>query len=86
LVTERAVLSVQAYPNPSQSDFTLVLQGYDSKEKVSITVTDLLGRKVFQTEGTGKMQYKLGNNFMTGMYNVQVIQGNDKKSLKLVKE
>ena len=81
-----AELKVQAYPNPSNTDFTLLLQGYDSKTKVSITVTDLLGRKVYQTEGTGKLQYRLGAGFMPGVYNVQVIQGTDKKSLKLVKE
>lgn len=81
-----AETKVQAYPNPSNTDFTLLLQGYDSKAKVSITVTDLLGRKVYQTEGTGKSQYRFGSNFIAGMYNVQVIQGTDKKSLKLVKE
>lgn len=81
-----AETKVQAYPNPSNTEFTLLLQGYDSKTKVSITVTDLLGRKVYQTEGTGKAQYRFGSNFIAGMYNVQVIQGTDKKSLKLVKE
>jgi hypothetical protein len=85
-VTEKTVLTVQAYPNPSNTEFILMLQGYDSKEKVFITVTDLLGRKVFQTDGSGKMQYKFGNNFMPGMYNIQVIQGDEKRSLKLVKE
>jgi hypothetical protein len=82
----KTVLTVQAYPNPSVADFTLVLEGYNITDKVSITVTDLLGRKVYQTEGTGKLQYRFGNNFKTGMYNVQVVQGNEKKSLKLVKE
>jgi hypothetical protein len=86
LATEKTVLNVQAYPNPSSEGFTLMLQGYDVKEKVSVTVTDLLGRKVFQTEGTGKMQYKLGNNFVTGMYNVQVVQGSQTKNVRIVKE
>ncbi len=81
-----AELKIQAYPNPSTAEFTLVLQGYDSKEKVSVTITDVLGRKVYQTEGTGKLQYKFGNGFIAGIYSVQVIQGNEKKSLKLVKE
>jgi len=85
-VSEKTVLNVQAYPNPSQADFTLILQGYDSKEKVSIIVTDLLGRKVYQAEGVGKQQYRFGNDFMTGMYNVQVISGTEKKNIKVVKE
>ncbi len=80
------VASVQAYPNPSADEFTIALQGYDAKTKVSITVTDVLGRKVYQTEGTGKLQYKLGKGFIAGIYNVQVIQGNSRKGLKIVKE
>jgi len=79
-------LKVQAYPNPSESEFTVVLEGYDSKVKVSIIVTDLLGRKIYQTEGTGRAQYRFGAGFISGMYNVQVIQGAEKASLKLVKE
>ena len=81
-----AALQVQAYPNPTESEFTLVLQGYNASEKVSITVTDLLGRKVYQTEGTGKSQYRFGTNFKAGMYNVQVVQGTEKTGVKLVKE
>ena len=81
-----AALQVQAYPNPTESEFTLVLQGYNATEKVSITVTDLLGRRVYQTEGTGKLQYRFGTNFKAGMYNVQVVQGTEKAGVKLVKE
>lgn len=77
---------MQVYPNPSQSEFTLILQGYDSKAKVLITVTDILGRKVYQSEIAGKQQHRFGANFMTGIYNVQVIQGGDKRNIKLVKE
>ena len=85
-VSVKSELKIQAYPNPSETAFTLVLDGYSSKEKVSITVTDLMGRKIYQTEGTGKSQYKFGSSLIAGMYNVQVIQGTEKRSLKLVKE
>ena len=80
------ITKVNAYPNPSSTGFTLQLDGYNMTERVSVTITDLLGRKVYQTEGKGKMQYRFGTEFIKGMYNVQVIQGSDKKSLKLVKE
>ena len=79
-------LKVQAYPNPSNDEFTLVLNGYSMTEKVSIVITDVMGRKVYQSEGTGKQQYRFGKSFFAGLYTVQVIQGMDKKSLKLVKE
>jgi len=78
-------LKVQAYPNPTATEFRLQLNGY-SKDKVVIIVTDILGRKVYQSEGTGKQQFIFGNKFNSGLYNVQVIQGNDKKSIKIIKE
>ncbi len=81
-----AVLKVSVYPNPTNTIFMLLLDGYNSKEKLSITLTDILGRKVYQAEGTGKQQFKFGNDLNAGIYNLQVIQGNNLKSIKLVKE
>jgi hypothetical protein len=81
-----STLKIQAYPNPSNSEFNLVLAGYNSLEKVTVTVTDLLGRIVYQTNGTAKLQFMFGSNLVAGMYNVQVIQGKEVKSLKLIKE
>ncbi len=49
-------LKVQAYPNPSTDEFTLVLSGYNMNEKVSVVISDVMGRKVYQAEGTGKQQ------------------------------
>lgn len=79
-------LQVQVYPNPGIDEFTLVLSGYTMNEKVSVIVTDIMGRKVYFSEGTGKQQYKFGRSFIAGLYNLQVIQGTVKKSVKLVKE
>jgi hypothetical protein len=84
-VAGNSVLKISAYPNPANTVFTLMLSG-DSKEKVAITVTDLLGRKVYQAEGNVSLQYKFGYNFMPGIYLLQVVQGNEKQSLKLIKE
>ncbi|CAN5729381.1 hypothetical protein BH11BAC4_BH11BAC4_13090 [soil metagenome] len=78
-------LKVQAYPNPTASEFILNLQGY-SNDRISIIVTDIMGRVVFQTTGNGKQQYRFGNKFNAGLYNVQVIQGTEKKTIKLIKE
>jgi hypothetical protein len=85
-ISEYTGLKIQAHPNPTNTDFILVLEGYNSKEKVSVVVTDQLGRKVYQSEGMGKLQYRFGQNFLAGMYYIQVVQGNEKRSIKLVKE
>lgn len=78
-------LKVEAFPNPSNSSFNLVLQGFSS-EKVQITVTDVLGRIVYQSERTGIKQLKIGESFKPGIYHIQVVQGSNKQSIKIVKE
>ena len=80
-----ATLNIKAYPNPSASEFILNLEGYGTA-KVAIVVTDIMGRKVFQAEGNARPQYRFGNSFTAGIYNVQVISGTDKKQIKVVKE
>ena len=79
------IFSVEAYPNPSATEFTLVLTG-DSKEKVAISVTDMMGRKVYESNASGKNQYKFGNDFKPGIYIAEIIQGDNKQSIRLTKE
>lgn len=85
-ITEKTLLTVLVYPNPSQQEFTLVLRGYNNKEKISVTVSDLLGRTFYHAEGTSQQEYKFGNNFSSGMYYVEVVQGFEKRNIKIVKE
>ena len=84
-IVENDILSVQAYPNPSTTEFTLVLLS-SSKEKMLISVTDIMGRKIQQTEINGKDQYKFGHDLHPGIYIVQVVQGSQKRTIKLIKE
>ena len=79
------VAKINAYPNPTATAFILSLEGYTSAD-VSIVVTDALGRITYQAQGNAKQQYKFGNNFKAGLYNVQVTQGNDVKNLRLIKQ
>jgi hypothetical protein len=79
------LFKIQAYPNPSNTVFTISLQG-DSKVKTIMTLTDNLGRKVKQADITGKQLFTFGNELETGIYLLQVIQGNNAQSIKLIKE
>jgi len=85
ITTAKKMLKLNAYPNPSANEFTLALEGYGSGT-ISIKVTDMMGRIVWQQEGNVKQQYKFGNQLKAGLYNVQVTEGNDSKTIKLVKE
>jgi len=82
--TAKNSLSLMALPNPTRTAFTLNLQS-SSKEKVQIIVTDMFGKKLHQTTGSATQQYTFGREFASGMYIVQVIQGKETRTLKLVK-
>jgi hypothetical protein len=84
-VSEKSILKISAYPNPSASAFTLILDG-GTNENVTVSVTDLLGRKVYQSTNGVKKQHYFGNDLKAGIYILQVTQGNEKQSLKLIKE
>ncbi len=83
-VTALNALKLQVFPNPTRTSFTLSLQS-SSKESVQIIVTDMVGKKLYQTTGSGSRQYTFGSEFSSGMYIVEVIQGKQIQTLKLVK-
>ncbi len=78
-------LIINTYPNPFASGFTLDVNG-NNQDKILITVTDVLGRRMYQEEGNANQQYKLGSNFKNGLYIVQVTQGSNIQTIKIVKE
>lgn len=78
-------LIINSYPNPFASGFTLDVKG-NSQDKILITVTDVLGRRMYQEEGSANQQYKIGSNLKNGFYIVQVTQGSNIQTIKVVKE
>jgi Secretion system C-terminal sorting domain/SprB repeat len=84
-VSEKSILKISAYPNPSATSFSLILDG-GTNENVTVSVTDLLGRKVYQSTDGIRKQHHFGNDLKAGVYILQVTQGNEKQSLKLIKE
>lgn len=79
------LFTIIAYPNPSSSDFNLLLQG-DGEGNVFITITDVLGRKVYQWNGNPRKTYRFGKDLMPGVYTLEVTQGDKRRSIKLIKE
>ncbi len=77
---------VKAFRNFSGDQFTLYLENA-TNEKVSIVVFDSSGREVkrFEKEN-GNIPIHFGLNFKGGVYVVEVRQGNNQKTLKLVKQ
>jgi uncharacterized delta-60 repeat protein len=79
-------LSVKVFPNPASGYFTLQLQSGNSAP-AALRVTDILGRVVEAKAGVAaNSTLQLGTNYRPGVYYVEVVQGSDKRIVKLVKE
>ena len=81
-----AQFNVRAFPNPSQHVFSLILENA-TNEKVQIVVYDALGRQVKMFEKqSGNIPIHFGMDLKVGVYVVEVRQGDNRKTLKLVKQ
>ena len=77
-------LSVTTFPNPTTSEFGLMVQG-GSNEAIEITVSSSDGKVLLKRKGYSNQKYNFGNDFFPGMYFVQVIQGKTVKTVKALK-
>ncbi|RTY89808.1 T9SS type A sorting domain-containing protein, partial [Flavobacterium sp. GSN2] len=77
--------NVVTYPNPTNSEFNLVLET-DTSEKLFVEVYDLLGRKVKQMEENYQQPIRFGNDLPAGSYIAIIKQGVNVKTIKLIKQ
>jgi len=78
--------NVKAYPNPTENQFTLMLEGA-SNEKVLVVVYDAVGRqvkKIERSDAGGTIRF--GEDLKVGAYFVEVRQGENRKTIKLIKQ
>ena len=79
-------LSVRVLSNPSVSDFTLMISATSITEKITLRVLDIHGRVVEQkVYSSANQTVKLGNQYHSGLYFVEIMQGKEKRVLKLIK-
>jgi hypothetical protein len=72
-------------PNPANQYTVISIQSSGNK-KINITVTDVNGKKVYETQ-TKTSNFKLQtSNFSNGIYFVEVNDGKDKAVKKFLKE
>lgn len=86
-VMNKGIFEISAYPNPSSSQFTLQVQSDAVREKISLRVYNISGRVVEMMEGLSAQQVvRIGANYIQGIYIVEMIQGVQRKQIKLIKQ
>jgi hypothetical protein len=83
-VITAASFEAKVSPNPAQGAFHVSMKS-SSREDVQMIVTNMLGEKVYETKGSVDAVYEFGAQFTSGMYILQVRQGNELHTVKLVK-
>jgi hypothetical protein len=78
-------LTIQVFPNAAATQFNLIMKS-SSNEKAEINVVDMYGKKVYHAAGSVNNTYTFGKEFSPGAYFVNVIQGKEIQTLKLIKE
>lgn len=81
---EERPLKVSVMPNPSQSSFTLVLDGGAGKP-FSLRVRDAQGRLIEDRKAITHNTVKLGDRYTAGMYYAEIIRGTSRVVVKLIK-
>jgi hypothetical protein len=81
-----APFDVKAYPNPYASSFQLDFRT-SSESQVEIRVYDMIGKlvEVRQFSNTEMNNQEVGNSYPSGIYNVIVTQGENMKTLRVIK-
>jgi predicted outer membrane repeat protein len=78
-------IQVKVIPNPTDSYFTLDVES-SSNEKIVVVVYDVLGRVVKHIGNSEGQLIRFGEDLKVGSYMAIVRQGNNTKTVKLVKQ
>jgi hypothetical protein len=77
--------NVRVDPNPSTDHFNITVNG-SAAWPVSVRVVDISGRVVQKYEKvTGSAVLQVGSDWKNGIYFAEVVQGNERKIIKLIK-
>jgi hypothetical protein len=80
-------LQIKIMPNPSPTDFTLVITSDNLKDHVALRVIDIYGKMLESRKSIlPGSTIMIGGSYRPGIYFVELIQGGQKSKVKLVKQ
>jgi hypothetical protein len=77
-------MSLNVHPNPTTSSFNVQVSTTDSRA-LDISVLDVEGRMIKSFKSAPYQTINIGNELKAGVYMVEVLQGNQKKVVRVVK-
>jgi hypothetical protein len=77
---------VKTWPNPATQYFTARVESSNTNEQVVIKVFDITGKLIRTVTGAANSNIRFGEDFITGIYIIEVSQGNQRRQLKIMKQ
>jgi hypothetical protein len=79
--------NLTAFPNPATSSFNVKLESTVTADRIQLRVMDINGRTIEVRNNLNAGQtLRLGGDYRPGIYIIEMIQGNNRKQLKLMKQ
>lgn len=89
LVTEPTIVpgqfEVHLYPNPSDTNFKVQITTNDLETPIKMLVFDGVGRLVEQNKVSAGSSMTFGDLYQSGVFLVSIVQGNQRKDMKVIK-
>jgi hypothetical protein len=83
---ELAQLQAEAWPNPATTGFNLKVMS-SLQEEITVIIRDLSGREIWRTERVlPNTIIKVGDSWRSGVYIAEIIQGEQRKTLRLIRQ
>ncbi len=84
-IPESSVSPYIVYPNPIADRFTILFP--ENKEKVSVQVSNIVGKTIYQTTVSGNLaEIHIGNLLSKGIYFLNLNDGKTNHSIKIIKQ
>jgi hypothetical protein len=77
---------ITASPNPSNHFFTVKINTSNKNEVVTLRILNISGQTIEARLMNFDQTIKLGENYKSGIYLVEVTQGDQRRTLKLIKQ
>jgi hypothetical protein len=86
LVEAENTFKINVYPNPSSSQFSIAVTSSE-ETKYILVVRDITGREIMVRENIpSDQEITFGSELVTGIYFTEIILGNERKILKVIKQ
>ncbi|MGV3530314.1 MAG: T9SS type A sorting domain-containing protein, partial [Flavisolibacter sp.] len=80
-------ITLKAYPNPSSDLFNVQVTSDNTHEAIQLRVVDILGRVVEMKNNVApNSSIQVGAGYKQGVYMVEVMQGDQRRQLKVIKQ